>query len=58
MITSPKRLPSFIHKGKVWTVDERLREFRHLVFGEMPEFVPFDSVEGESLFMAWESSPE
>jgi hypothetical protein len=29
-----------------------LREFRHIVFGEMPEFVPFDSEKGEELLTA------
>ena len=23
-----------------------MREFRHIVYGELPEFVPFDSEEG------------
>jgi len=32
-----------------WTIDPRLREFRHIVYGELPEFVPFDSEEGEEL---------
>lgn len=39
------RLPEF----KGYTVDRRLREFRRIVFGEMPEFVPFESVRGKEL---------
>jgi hypothetical protein len=39
------RLPEF----KGYTVDWRLREFRRLVFGEMPEFIPFDSKKGREL---------
>jgi len=38
---------SFVLDGKEWTVDPRLREFRHIVYGELLEFVPFDSEEGE-----------
>ncbi|MGP8057894.1 MAG: hypothetical protein ACLP9K_09875 [Nitrososphaerales archaeon] len=36
------RLPEF----KGYTVDRRLREFRRMVFGEMPEFIPFQSEKG------------
>jgi len=39
------RLPEF----KGYTVDRRLKEFRRLVFGETPEFVPFDSDKGREL---------
>jgi hypothetical protein len=49
---SPKKLKTFEQEGKAWTIDPRLREFRHLVFGEMPEFVPFDSERGEELMEA------
>ena len=45
----PTKLASFTHNGKLWTVDPRLREFRHIVYGELPEFVPFDSEEGDEL---------
>jgi len=45
----PRRLPAFTYQGKVWTVDERLGEFRHIVLGEIPEFVPFDSQLGTEL---------
>jgi hypothetical protein len=45
-----------MHKGKTWTVDSRLREFRFVVYGEMPEFVPFDSEKGLRLLRAyWKS---
>jgi len=49
----PHALPTFMHKGMTWTVDDRLGEFRHIVFGEVPEFVPFDSEEGEELLEAF-----
>jgi hypothetical protein len=39
------RLPEF----KGYTGDWRLREFRKMVFGEMPEFIPFDSNKGREL---------
>ena len=44
-----RRLPTIKVRGKEWTVDERLQEFRFLVLGKMPEFVPFDSEEGREL---------
>jgi len=47
-----------MHRGKEWTVDERLQEFRFVVFGKMPEFVPFDSEKGLGLLRAyWRSQP-
>lgn len=46
----------FTYQGKVWTVDERLGEFRHIVYGEIPEFVPFDSDLGLRLLRAYEDS--
>ncbi|HEV2120611.1 MAG TPA: hypothetical protein VGS11_10995 [Candidatus Bathyarchaeia archaeon] len=49
---SPRRLPTFDHEGKVWTIDFRLREFRFIVFGRLPEFVPFDSEEGQRMLRA------
>jgi hypothetical protein len=48
-----RRLPSIIVRGKEWTMDERLHEFRYLVFGETPEFVPFDSEKGDELMDAF-----
>ncbi len=47
-----RRLPTFTYEGKVWTVDERLAEFRHIVYRELPEFVSFDSPEGVELLEA------
>ena len=49
---NPRKLPTFEYLGKVWTADERLQEFRHIVFGEMPEFVPFGSEKGILLLKA------
>jgi len=39
------KLPEF----EGFTVDRRLKEFRRLVFGETPEFIPFDSEKGREL---------
>jgi hypothetical protein len=39
------RLPEF----EGYTVDRRLKEFRRMVFGEMPEFIPFQSEKGREL---------
>jgi hypothetical protein len=50
---SPRRLPTFVYNGKAWTVDVRLGEFRHIVFGEVTEFVPFDSRLGVELKDYW-----
>lgn len=47
-----RRLPTFEYQGKTWTIDERLGELRHLVYGEMPQFVPFDSDLGLKLLLA------
>jgi hypothetical protein len=48
----PRRLEAFVFEGKVWTVDPRLREFRFLEYGKLPEFVPFDSERGAELLRA------
>lgn len=48
-----RKLPSFEYGGKLWTVDPRLKEFRFIVHGEMPEFVPFDSDKGMKLLEEW-----
>jgi len=40
-----RKLPEF----EGFTVDRRLKEFRRLVFGETPEFIPFDSEKGRDL---------
>src|SRR5690348_9560982 len=41
-------LPTF----RGYTVDYRLREFRRMVYGERPLFIPFDSPKGERLLAA------
>lgn len=38
-------------------MDSRLHEFRHIVYGEMPEFVPFTSEQGEELLRVLEGNP-
>ena len=52
---SPRRLEAFVCQEKVWTVDPRLQEFRYMVYGQMPEFVPFDSERGAELLRAMEA---
>jgi hypothetical protein len=54
-MSSPRRLPTFEYNGKLWTVDSRLREFRFVVLGEIPEFVSFDSPAGFELLEALEA---
>jgi hypothetical protein len=41
----PRMLPAF----KGYTVDRRLRQFRKLRYGEMPEYIDFDSGPGKVL---------
>ena len=43
-----KRLPTF----RGYTVDRRLSEFRKLVYGRLPEFIPFESPKGQRLLRA------
>ena len=52
----PRRLPAFDYEGESFTVDFRLRELRHLVLGETPEFVPFESKRGRELLRAFKAS--
>jgi len=40
------------YKNKIYTVDYRLREFRFIEYGKMPEFIPFDSELGIELLSA------
>lgn len=40
---------------KGYIVDERLREFRVMNYGEMPEFIPFDSPKGQELLSDMEA---
>jgi len=42
-----RRLPPITVRGREWTVDERLKEFRFIVHGKVPEFVPFNCEKGE-----------
>jgi len=37
------------YKNKIHTVDYRLREFRFIEYGKMPEFISFDSKLGIKL---------
>jgi len=37
------------YKNKIYTVDYRLKEFRFIEYGKMPEFIPFDSELGIKL---------
>jgi hypothetical protein len=49
-----KELPKF----KGYTVDERVREFRVMNYGEMPEFIPFDSPKGQELLSDMEAESQ
>jgi len=42
-------LKSVKYKDKIYTVDYRLKEFRFIEYGKMPEFIPFDSELGIKL---------
>jgi hypothetical protein len=43
----PQQLPSF----RGYIIDKRLREFRKIEFGRMPEFIPFESPQGQNILM-------
>jgi hypothetical protein len=45
----PWRLETVDFQGKKYVIDERLREFRFMQYGELPEFVPFDSPKGREI---------
>ncbi|PKL78939.1 MAG: hypothetical protein CVV27_02640 [Candidatus Melainabacteria bacterium HGW-Melainabacteria-1] len=45
-----RELPTF----RGYTVDARLREFRKVEYGKVPEFIPFDSPRGEKLLREME----
>lgn len=42
---TPRKLPDF----KGYTVDMRLKEFRKMEYGKVPEFISFDSKKGQRL---------
>jgi hypothetical protein len=45
----PRRLETVDFQGKKYVIDERLREFRFMEYGKLPEFVPFDSPKGREI---------
>jgi hypothetical protein len=47
-------LPTIRYRGKEYTVDERLQEFRHIKFGEPLEFIPFASKKGSALMLRYD----
>jgi hypothetical protein len=49
---SPRKLPEF----RGYTVDERLRQFRKVVYGRSIEFIDFESVKGTKLLRQMERS--
>ncbi len=49
-----RKLPIY----KNYTVDFRLKEFRKVVFGKLPEFIPFDSPKGQKLINEFLKIPE
>jgi hypothetical protein len=52
--TPARGLPVF----RGWTVDERLREFRRMDRETGMVFLPFDSLDGLALLMAYEEESE
>ena len=55
---TPRRLPTFVYRGEEWTIDPHLREIRHLIYGETPEFVPFESRRGRELLRAYKTGKQ
>lgn len=49
-----RRLPVF----KGYTVDFRVKEFRKIIYGKLPEFIPFDSPKGQKLINGFLKTPE
>ncbi len=49
-----RQLPTF----KGYTVDFRVKEFRKVIFGKLPEFLPFDSPKGLKLVTEFLQTPE
>jgi len=47
-------LPEF----KGYTVDVRLREFRKMILGKTPEFISFDSPQGQTLWAEFQKAKE
>lgn len=45
----PIRLPTVKFGRKDYTIDQRLKEFRHIKYGEKMEFIPFDSTKGQKI---------
>jgi hypothetical protein len=45
----PRRLHTVDYQGKKYVIDERLREFRFMEFGKLPEFVSFGSPKGREI---------
>jgi hypothetical protein len=35
--------------SKIYTIDPKLREFRHIKYGEPMEFIPFNSRKGQKM---------
>ena len=46
------KLPTF----NGYTIDYRIREFRRFIYGELPEFIPFDSDRGKELLSEMEEN--
>lgn len=58
VVTEAHRLPTLKRGNKVWTIDKRLKEFRFMVYGRIPEFVPFDSEKGLRLMKEYKIAKE
>lgn len=49
-----RQLP--IYKG--YTIDFRLKELRKIIFGKIPEYIPFTSKKGRKLLTQFLKTPE
>ncbi len=45
----PRKLDTVDYQGKRYVIDERLREFRFMQYGKLPEFVSFESPKGREI---------
>lgn len=45
----PIRLPTIRLGKKDYTIDTRLKEFRHIKYGDKMEFIPFNSAKGKRM---------
>ena len=54
-LTTEQAMPIVLPKFRGYTVYNRLREFRKIEYGQLPEFIPFESPKGRRLLKEIES---